>query len=512
MLKNQKKKQIFYEVNPLFFYDSNNDGFGDFNGLSKKTDYFKFIDINCVIIPDIFNNYNNLLFNEFINFKSKYGNINELKELILNFEKQKINIAVEINLKDIQKSLLFSINDKANSYDYEFNESKKAFFLDKNNDNNISENWNSIKTMKAFDKIIKFWLNLNVKNFVFVNFEYLYDKNEIFNQVTFDQMNNLYKLINVINNDVTIIIKSALLSKKHIDDCLNLKDPSADFFIDNSFSLIGTNNKTKNDKFEKFKPYKMFSKIKRTLPLSDNHQRIVMSLGSSLSGRINSRWGDEGSFSSVSSKALITISLLSPNSSSIYYGDELGMLKINIKNKESFHDIYALERGQLLQSQGQSKDDFMKAQQYLSPINTQSLFQWDDSKNGGFSRGVVTVRQLSTTYKEINASKQYADSSSSLIYLKTIIAFIKNPVYSHFFNDPSTTFGIKLISRDIIKYTYKLNDEKILVYINLAKKWKKINIKSSVEVVFSNYSEKKYNGKIKMLSPFESIILFSKKD
>ena len=28
------KKLFLYEVDPLFFYDSNNDGFGDFKGLS----------------------------------------------------------------------------------------------------------------------------------------------------------------------------------------------------------------------------------------------------------------------------------------------------------------------------------------------------------------------------------------------------------------------------------------------------------------------------------------------
>ena len=30
------KKLFLYEVDPLFFYDANNDGFGDFKGLSKK--------------------------------------------------------------------------------------------------------------------------------------------------------------------------------------------------------------------------------------------------------------------------------------------------------------------------------------------------------------------------------------------------------------------------------------------------------------------------------------------
>lgn len=507
MLKKQKKKQIFYEVNPLFFYDYDGDGFGDLIGLSKKIDYFKFIDISCIIIPDIFNNNNNLLFNNALNSKYIYGKHSDLIELIENLKINNIEFAVEINLRDIKKSLLFSENNSNNNF--EFKDSKKEFFLDKNQNGDWTENWNSIKTTKAFDKVIGFWNNLNVNNFVFTNFEYLYNKNIPLDNLCLEQIKNLYKTVNKLNSNITIILKSALLTQKNIDDCLNATNTAADFFINNSYSLVGLDPKKNNDKFEVFKPYKLFSKIENSFVSNEgNSNKNIMSLGSSLSGRINSRWGNEDSLFSLASKALLTISLTSSHSSLIYYGDELGMLKINIKNKEDFNDIYSLERGRLLQSQGQSQNDFIKAQQYLSPINTQSLFQWDSSKNGGFSKGNVSIRQLSTTYDKINVSKQYNDKDSSLYYLKNIIEFIKNPIYSIFFNNSITT--VKTISKDIIKYTHKHANEKLFIFINASNKWKKININSKLEVIFSNYTEKKYVNKIKMLAPFESIILFPK--
>ena len=130
MLNNKNRKQIFYEVNPLFFYDSNNDGFGDFQGISKKMDYFSFMDVDCVIIPDVFNNHNTLLFGGFINLKSKYGNMNDLKEMIDSFKKSQIDFAVEINLKDIKKSLLFSEDGSIKGDG--LGENKKSFFLDRN--------------------------------------------------------------------------------------------------------------------------------------------------------------------------------------------------------------------------------------------------------------------------------------------------------------------------------------------------------------------------------------------
>ncbi|MDK2819951.1 MAG: hypothetical protein KFW07_03880 [Mycoplasmataceae bacterium] len=508
MIKIQHKKQIYYEVNPLFFYDSNDDGFGDFAGLSKKIDYFSFMGVNCIIIPDIFNNYNSLLFSKFINLKNKYGNIKELREMIEIIGKKKINFAVEVNIKDIKKSLLFSSDGSINEGD--FGQSKKAFFLAKNQSENQSENWNSRKTLESFDKIIRFWISLGVMNFVFTDFEYLFNKNEVFSSITKDQLNQLYEIVNKINPLITIILKSPLLTQKNINDCLNQEAQAADLFIDSSYSLLGTNPKTNNDKIEKFKPIKMISRIKAAHLISDMNNNIIMSLGSGASGRINSRWGSEGSLNSLAAKALMAISLMSANSSLIYYGDELGVLKTNIKNMSDFNDINLVERRRNLQSQGQSEIDFNTAQQYLSPINTQSLFQWDLSKNGGFSKSDTIVRQTSSTYKEINVANQYMDLDSPLTYSKKLIELIKSPLYAHFFNESITK--VSAISREVIKYQHKFGDEKLFIFINISRKWKKVNISNNLGVIMSNYTNKKYQNKIKMLGPFESIVLFSKKD
>ncbi|MGL5204971.1 MAG: alpha-amylase family glycosyl hydrolase, partial [Metamycoplasmataceae bacterium] len=375
MLNKRSNKLIFYEVNPLFFSDSNDDGFGDFNGISKKIDYFTFIDVDCVIIPDIFNNHSELMLSEFVDFNNKYGNIDELKNMIANFETKNINFAVEINIKEIKKSILFSKNGIINNE--QIGESKKAFFLHRNQSEAQSENWNSKKSIESFNKIIKFWTSLNVTNFVFVNFERLFNRNEIFSSTSKEQLVELYKLTKKININATIIIKSGMLTQENINSCLQNIPKIADYFIDTSYSLLGTNQKTRNDKIDNFKPRKLFKKIEQTILEKTLNHNIIVSLGSSLSGRINSRWGDEKSFNSLASKAFLTVSQLSPASSLIYYGDELGALKIDIKNIHDFNDIYIIERKRLMQSQGQSEEAFLHAQQYLSPINTQSLFQWD---------------------------------------------------------------------------------------------------------------------------------------
>ncbi len=65
------KKMFFYEVDPLFFYDSNNDGFGDFEGLDQKINYFQYLNIDAILLPDIFNQEDNFYY-QFVIFNPGY--------------------------------------------------------------------------------------------------------------------------------------------------------------------------------------------------------------------------------------------------------------------------------------------------------------------------------------------------------------------------------------------------------------------------------------------------------
>ena len=86
------KKLFLYEVDPLFFYDTNNDGFGDFKGLSQKINYFQYLNIDAILLPDIFNQEEIIAKDVQISIYDKYGNLKQLKKMIDDFQKN--NIAV----------------------------------------------------------------------------------------------------------------------------------------------------------------------------------------------------------------------------------------------------------------------------------------------------------------------------------------------------------------------------------------------------------------------------------
>ena len=48
------KDAIIYELHVKAFYDSNNDGVGDFPGLTQKLDYLQDLGINCIWLLPFF--------------------------------------------------------------------------------------------------------------------------------------------------------------------------------------------------------------------------------------------------------------------------------------------------------------------------------------------------------------------------------------------------------------------------------------------------------------------------
>ena len=61
-----------------FFYDANNDGFGDFKGLSQKINYFQYLNIDAILLPDIFNQEEIIAKDVQISIYDKYGNLKQL--------------------------------------------------------------------------------------------------------------------------------------------------------------------------------------------------------------------------------------------------------------------------------------------------------------------------------------------------------------------------------------------------------------------------------------------------
>lgn len=505
MLLKSNQKLFLYEVQPLFFKDSSQDGFGDFVGFLSKIEYFKYLQVDGVIFPDLFNQEKILLKPNEVSTFNKYGKLAELKQIIEWFKTNEIDFFVEINLEEILNS---NINKNP-----ENKSTVEILIKETNNDNEMS--WSSAKTINSLNNILNFWTKQNVNNFVLVNFEHLYNKDNNLDNLLIEQLKYVYKIIKQVNEKNTISLKSHLFDTNVINDIFN-KDKIGsicDLFIDNSYSFISTNSNQPKDILEKFNPKNLLNKIKSVNIPKDNFWRYVVSFDSNLIGRISSRWTNENALFEESIKTFLIILHLMPYSSINYYGSEIGTLRTKIKNINDYYDFSYNERKRKLESNNYSEKKFHKSQAFLSPIHSQSIFIWDDSENGGFSNANKMIRNLPIKYQKINVKNQYNNQHSNLNFYKKIIDFVNNSYFINHFNFDIDFKIKKNLKNDL--FTYQLiHDNSILkILINPTNKNLKYEINNKNVILFSSYTYKQtyYQKKIKYLNPYESVVYISKK-
>lgn len=97
-----------YELEPLTFYDSNNDGIGDLNGVILKLDYFKnVLIINCLLIKNLQSYYsfetNEFIMNQTYDIDEKLGKLTDLVNLIDSAHKMQIRVIHSIFLYNVWK-------------------------------------------------------------------------------------------------------------------------------------------------------------------------------------------------------------------------------------------------------------------------------------------------------------------------------------------------------------------------------------------------------------------------
>ncbi|TPE57139.1 glucan 1,6-alpha-glucosidase, partial [[Mycoplasma] falconis] len=100
MIKNTKRI-ILYELKSENFYDSNNSGYGDYNGIKQKLDYFKSLNVDIIALDDILLNYQNEI--DLNKIRHNYGSVNDFKNLVSEFNLNNIKVAPIIDLVKINQ-------------------------------------------------------------------------------------------------------------------------------------------------------------------------------------------------------------------------------------------------------------------------------------------------------------------------------------------------------------------------------------------------------------------------
>ncbi len=523
------KKTLFYEVHPKYFKDYTGTGTGDLRGLADKMDYFNFLGVDAIILPDLLATQEIDSEHNYKSISKSVGTINDLERVLSIAKKNKIKVIVDLNIGSISEthSWFKAATEKTSSFEevvdfrnhkqeelansqYKYDKKTKSFYIIDNRTQEVSLNWSSDETLRKFLDVVRFWNKLGVAGFAFTNFENINNySEELMSDLTLRELRRLYTSIKEINDSIIVIGKTDKLIPEAAKEFTEGATKVFDYMQIHTMPLIGSSNKYGADLIGHFSTQKLVKTLRKHVETNND----IITFGSSKIGRITSRWGDEGQYAYEAAKSLGLLLLSTPSSACIYYADELGLKNLSLTHLDDFQDETINERKREMADIGISEKRFMNSQVWQNPINAKSLMPWNTNKNGGFSISEKTITPVSSNYRLINVETQFKDDHSPLNFYKKIIEFTKKGSFATIMEQGSYKIRLQKMGTGVIEVIRKHKTKEVYFLINLTKKEKLISLpKNGGKVLYSSYGYKEYDDLPRTLQPFESIIISKKTD
>lgn len=530
-------KSVVYQIYPRSFYDSNNDGIGDINGIIKKLDYLNELGIDVIWLSPVYkspNDDNGYDISDYYDIMDEFGTMSDIENLIFEAKKRGIKILMDLvvnHTSDEHKWFVEARKSKNNQYrDYyiwrdgingnvpnelgsgfggsawEFDEETNQYYLHLFSKKQPDLNWENEKVRKEIWDLMNFWIDKGIGGFrmdvieliakipdkmITANGPKLHDYLKEMNKNTFGDKDLL-----TVGETWNVTTQTAKLYS-------NPQELSMIF----QFEHIGLDEIKGKSKWD-LKPLELVE-LKQVLNkwqteldgdawnslCWDNHDLP----------RIVSRWGNDLEYRVESAKMLATILHGMKGTPYIYQGEEIGMTNIKFENIDDYKDIETLNLYKERLKLGYPKDEIMKSISTKGRDNARTPIQWDNSDYGGFSKVEPWIK-VNPNYKYINVKQCLEDKASIFYHYKKLIEIRKN-------NDTIIYGDFKLLypeDKNIFAYVRQLDNDKILVVCNFYSDEIIFNFEGNEvegQIMLSNYSDSSTNLKNLKLRPYESIML-----
>lgn len=342
-----------YEIFVRSFYDSNNDGIGDFNGVKAKLPYLKSLGIKTIWLMPIHPSptYHGYDVIDYYKVNVDYGTMADFESLIQAAKEQNMDIMMDLVLNhssNLHPWMSSSYNDfmsgntgedsKADWYNWSTSHGckyKDLYYEGSFNSSMPDLNLDSPTLRKEIEKIVKFWLEKGVSGFRLDAITYYYSNNvsknvEFLNWLdqTAKKYNpNVYMVGEAWTNDVIIQNYYASNGKKSINSFFNFGSAAGSTNI--SLSLINAAKGILRAKqfSSAVQDYETKIKIKNPNCYSSyfvsNHDMDRMS----------------AFFKDYRSKTIASLYLLLPGTPFMYYGEEIEMKGARVTSPDDYSDV-----------------------------------------------------------------------------------------------------------------------------------------------------------------------------
>ena len=516
------QKEVGYQIYPRSFYDSNNDGIGDLNGITAKLDYLKELGITLIWVCPIFKSPmddNGYDISDYYDVNPEFGTKEDLERLIKEAEKRGIKIILDLvinHTSDEHEWFLEALKNPESKY--------RNYYIFKRGKNGLPPtNWRSHFGGSAWEKVEgeadengneMYYLHLFTKKQPDLNWENPEVREELYKMVNYwlekgiagfrvDAINSIKKDENYLNlpvdgaDGLAYNVKYTLnqpgieeflseLAKKTFKkyNCMTVAEtPMLEYeryndFIgeDGFFSMIfdfsyADLDMTKGGFYYSlrdiptielrnaiFESQLTQQKYGWGAPFLENHD---------LPRSLNKFFGEKAN--ETNAKLLGNVFFFLRGTPFIYQGQEIGMDNFVRKDISEFDDIACKDQYQRALGEKFSTEEALYFVNKRSRDNSRTPMQWDNSKNAGFSENenIKSWIKLTGSQAVTNVKNQLNDEKSIFAHYKKMIDLRQNGKYSDclIYGD---FIPVPLENEKIIAYVRKYGNQKLLCISNFS--------------------------------------------
>ena len=540
--------KVVYQIYPKSFQDSNNDGFGDINGIIKHLDYLEKLGVDYIWLNPIFvspQNDNGYDIEDYYAIDPSYGTMADLEKLISEAKKHNIYLMFDMVFNHTSTNHQWfkkALNGEQKYKDYyifkkgkngnpptnwqskfggnawKYVEKFDEYYLHLFDETQADLNWKNPEVRKEMANIVNFWIEKGIKGFRF----------DVINLIDKESFEDDYEgvgkrfytdrpLVHTYLQELTQnsfgkyddIITVGEMSATSIDNCVGYTNPN-----NHELSMVFSFHHLKVDYKNKEKWTLMpfdFQELKQLL----NDWQLVIQEGHGCNAlfwcchdqpRVLSRFGDDKNYPKESAKMLATTIHLLRGTPYIYQGEEIGMTNAYFDNIEQYQDVESLNAFKILKQNGMSEDEIYQILQSKSRDNARTPMQWNNHRYAGFSN-VEPWIAVNENYHDINVENNLKDLDSVFYYYQKLIklrkqySVILQGAYEPLLLDHPTIFAYKRIDQndEIIVYNHFYDDNQSTITVDA----------SQYDILLSNVQRNTLEDTI-ILKPYESLVLIKK--
>ena len=531
------QKEVGYQIYPRSFYDSNNDGIGDLNGITAKLDYLKELGITLIWVCPIFKSPmddNGYDISDYYDVNPEFGTKEDLERLIKEAEKRGIKIILDLvinHTSDEHEWFLEALKNPESKY--------RNYYIFKRGKNGLPPtNWRSHFGGPAWEKVEgeadengneMYYLHLFTKKQPDLNWENPEVREELYKMVNYwlekgiagfrvDAINSIKKDENYLNlpvdgaDGLAYNVKYTLnqpgieeflseLAKETFKkyNCMTVAEtPMLEYeryndFIgeDGFFSMIfdfsyADLDMTKGGFYYSlrdiptielrnaiFESQLTQQKYGWGAPFLENHD---------LPRSLNKFFGEKAN--ETNAKLLGNVFFFLRGTPFIYQGQEIGMNNFVRNDISEFDDIASKDQYQRALGEKFSTEEALYFINKRSRDNSRTPMQWDNSKNAGFSENenIKSWIKLTGSQAVTNVKNQLNDEKSIFAHYKKMIDLRQNGKYSD-----CLIYGefipVPLENEKIIAYVRKYGNQKILCINNFSELKQGVKLNDIVKVL-----------------------------